>query len=299
MKRSWPGGPVSLLLPFFACFLLFWAIPLLDGVRISLHSNEISGPTHFVGLDNYRAVLSDPRHGTALKNTTLYTLASLGLILPLGLCLAFILKTAFKRLRPVLSFLLLLPAITPPVVLGTLFLLVFHGREGLLNQFFVLPFGLKAINWLKDPDWILCGLVLQSVWRWTGFVTFFLLCGLEGLPKTYEESSSLEGARPWQTYWRIQVPLLGPMILFVMAYLLVDSFAMFSGAYTILGNSGGTNDAGLMMVTYTYQTAFAPFNAFGRATAISLSLLPWMFLLLGFGYLGFKSVGRPGREPAL
>ncbi|MFT5125196.1 MAG: ABC-type sugar transport system permease subunit [Candidatus Omnitrophota bacterium] len=296
MKRFWSGGPGALLLPFFICFVLFWAMPLIDGVRISLHSNEIAGPTHFVGMDNYRNVLGDSRYSTALKNTTVYALASIGVILPFSLWLAFVLKTAFRRLRPVLSFLLLLPAITPPIVLGTLFLLVFHGREGILNQLFVLPFGFKAINWLKDPDWILTGLILQSIWRWTGFVTFFLLCGLEGIPKSYAESSSLDGARPWQTFWRIQVPLLGPMILFVTAYLLIDAFAMFSGAYTILGNSGGTGDAGLMLVTYTYQTAFEPFNAFGRATASSLTLLPLIGLVFGMGYMLFKRFTKPMQE---
>ena len=68
--------------------------------------------------------------------------------------------------------------------------------------------------------------------------------------------------------------------MFVVAYLFIDSFAMFSGAYSLLGGSGGTADAGLLLVTYTYQTAFEPFNAFGRATAISLSLVPGMVLFV-------------------
>ena len=271
-----------LLLPFIALFLLFWAVPFVDGLRIATQSNEIAGPTQFVGGENFRVVLRDPRYGKALRNTGLYTLCSVVVILPLALWLAYLVRQTYRKLRPFFTFVLLLPSITPPLVLGLLFLLVFHGKQGVLNQLFVLPFGGQAVNWLKDPDWILFALVVQAVWRWTGMTTFFLLCGLDGVPRQTLEAAALDGAHPRQSFWQICVPQVRPIVMFAVAYLFIDAFAMFSGAYMLLGGSGGTSDAGLLLVTYTYQTAFEPFNAFGKATAISLTTLPCILLLVGF-----------------
>ena len=256
-----------------------------------MHSNEIAGPTRYVALENYHDTRSDPRYKKALLNTIKYTLLCIGVILPLALWLSHLLQHTWKPARPVFSFLLLLPSITPPMVLALLFLLVFHGRDGLLNQMFVTPFGLKAINWLKDPDWILAALVIQSVWRWTGLATFFLMSATDGIPKTYLEAARLDGAKPRQSFWHVCLPFLRPMLLFILAYLFIDAFAMFSGAYMLLGGSGGTSDAGLLLVTFTYQTAFEPFNAFGKATAISLSLVPWLvgvILLILLGNRGWR-----------
>ena len=251
-------------------------VPLISGVRIALHSNEIVGPTTFVGGENFGDVYEDSRYKKALTNTALYTVLSIAAIIPFALLLAHLIRQTFARLKPVFSFLFLLPSITPPLVLGILFLLVFHGRKGVLNQLFVLPLGLPYVNWLKDPDWILIALVIQAVWRWTGMATFFLVCAMDGIPTSYLEAAELDGAKPRHAFWHICLPAMRPMLLFVVAYLFIDAFAMFSGAYMLLGGSGGTQDAGLLLVTYTYQTAFEPYNAFGKATAISLSLLPWL-----------------------
>jgi multiple sugar transport system permease protein len=272
-RQAWP-----LLAPFFAFFFVFWVVPLAGGLRASLYSNELYGPAHFAGLDHYRELLQDARYFKALKNTLLYTACSVVLILPLALLLAQGLRHAFVRLRPVLTFFLLLPGLTPPAVLALLFLLVFHGREGILNQLFVMPFGLPPINWLKDPAFILPALVLQAVWRWTGFITFFILAGMEAIPVTFYEAAHLETNSRWRVFFTVTLPMLRHVLLFAAVYLVVDAFSLFSGSYVLLGGSGGTADAGLLLVSYIYQQAFA-FGKFGTAAAMSLSAAP----LLLFG----------------
>jgi ABC-type sugar transport system permease subunit len=197
---------------------------------------------------------------------------------PLALWLAHLLRVTFRRLRPVLTFALLLPALTPPSVLAVLFLMVFHGRNGLLNQLFVMPLGFESVNWLKDPNFILSGLVLQTVWRWTGFMTFFILAGMEGIPRVYYEAARLATGSRWQHFWHVTLPQLRPVLLFVAVYLVVDGFSLFSGAFVLLGGSGGTADAGLLTVTYVFQKM--RFFEYGTASAISVSLLPLMLLLL-------------------
>ncbi|HAV64727.1 MAG TPA: hypothetical protein DCY13_20465, partial [Verrucomicrobiales bacterium] len=164
-------------------------------------------------------------------------------------------------------------------VMALLFLLVFHGRSGLLNQWFVIPFGLAPIDWLKNPDWILPALVIQAAWRWLGMITFFLLAGRESLPRPLYDVAALETSRRWPVFRRVTVPLLRHVIVFVCVYLVVDAFAMFSGAYILLGGSGGTADAGLLLINYSYQQAFS-FGKFSTAAAMSLAVAPALLVLL-------------------
>ena len=269
--------PFLFLLPFLFFLLLFWLIPLVGGVKMSLQANGL-GQAQYVGLAHYKALASDERYVTALRNSFIYTLASIVVIVPLALWLAHLLQTTFRRLRPALTFALLLPALTPPSVLAVLFLMVFHGRNGLLNQLFVMPLGLEPVDWLKDPDFILSGLVLQTVWRWTGFMTFFILAGIEGIPRVYYEAARLATGSRWRQFWHVTLPQLRPVLLFVAVYLVVDGFSLFSGAFVLLGGSGGTADAGLLTITYVYQKS--RFFEYGTASAISISLLPLMLLLL-------------------
>jgi len=270
---------VWLLLPFFAFFILFWLVPLLGGVRMALYSNELYGRANFVGLEHFRKLADDAAYFKALTNTFVFASCSIVVIVPLALLLAQMLRVAFARARAPLTFLLLLPGLTPPAVLALLFLLVFHGREGVLNQLFVMPLGLAPINWLKDPTFIMPALVLQSVWRWTGMITFFILAGMEAIPRPLYEAANLETGSRTRVFTAVTVPLLRPVLLFSAVYLVVDAFSMFSGAYVLLGASGGTADAGLLLVSYVYQQAFT-FGNFGTAAAISVSVAPLLLALL-------------------
>jgi len=283
--RRIANSPLWLLAPFFALFAMFWLAPLIGGVKLSLESDSLFGTPEFAGLANYRAVLDDPRFFKALRNTLTYTLASIIVIVPLALVLAEALHRCWPRLKGVLSFILLLPGLTPPAVLALLFLLVFHGRNGLLNQWVVLPLGFAPIDWLKDPAWIMPALVIQAVWRWLGMITFFLLAGRESLPRPLYEVAALETNRAWPVFRGITLPLLRHVIVFVCVYLVVDAFAMFSGAYVLLGGSGGTADAGLLLINYTYQQAFS-FGRFGTAAAMSLTVAPLLLVALGLCLLG-------------
>ena len=270
-----------LLGPYFFFFALFWLLPLIGGLKLSVTSNALYGETHNVGLSHYREILNDPRFFKAVKNTVVFTVASIAIILPLSVWIAHLIRFSWKPIRPVLTFGLLLPGLTPPAVLALLFLLVFHGRDGVLNQLFVMPLGFKPINWLKDPTFILPALVLQSVWRWTGMITFFILAGMDAIPRHYYEAARIETTNSWHVFRNITMPALRPVALFCAIYLIADSFSMFSGAYVLLGGSGGTADAGLILVSYIYQNAFT-FGRFGTAAAMSMLFAPPLILLISF-----------------
>ncbi len=280
--------PYLLLLPFFAAVALFWLVPIARGLLLSLESNSLFGGTTFVGLANYRALAADARYAHALRNTALYCGLVLLAVLPFSLLLAHLVRRAHRRLRAPLHFCLLLPGLTPPLVLALLYLLVFHGPGGLLNLVFLRPFGLPDLDWIGDPRLIKFSLVLLMLWRWTGFMTLIFLSGLEGVPRAYHDAARIEGASARQRLLRVTLPVLRPVTAFAAAFLLLDAFVLFEGAYVMLGSSGGTLDAGLLLVSYAYQQAFTLGN-FGTAAAMSFAALPLLLL----GLAAILAAGRP------
>jgi len=273
------GEGFFLLLPFLVLQVIFWMAPVLGALHTSVHSNTLGAETTFVGMENYARILENPRFWKAVANTTRLSLLTLLGVLPFALLLAQGVTQSPKRLRAVLTFSLLLPALAPPAVLALLFLLVFHGGEGILNRLLITPWGFTAVNWLKDPTAIPWALWLQSVWRWTGIVTFFLLAAMRAIPRSLYEAAHLETSSTWTVWRHITVPALRPVLIFSSLFLVVDSFAQFSGAYVLLGGSGGTADAGLLLVTLGYQTAFT-FGQFGTAAAMGLLPAPFLIALL-------------------
>lgn len=277
-----PWGRLALASPFFLFIALFWATPLFNGFQLSLESDTIWGASHFVGFEHYEALLGDGRYWKAVSNTIAFTIATVAISMGLALIAAHALNLCWSRIRGPLTFAFMVPGLCPPTALALLFLLVFHGKEGLLNQWVIEPLGFETINWLSDPDFILSAIVIQAVWRWTGFMTFFLLCALNARPRDLMDAAAIDGIAPWQRFTKITLPLIAPTLLFCLIYLIVDCFAQFAGSYVLFGGSGGSEDAGLLLVSYAYQKAFVG-GGFGSGAAVSLSIVPWlagMLLLL-------------------
>jgi len=282
---------LPLLLPFLALWILFWVVPLFWGVDLALQ-NPDSGfaisenrEIKYVGLENFERTLGDAKFHKALSNTLKYVLGSVICIIPLAFVLAVALFELPRLYRGILAFCLLIPGLALPGAMSKLFYLFFHGREGALNQYVIIPLGMDPINWMMDPDFIMPSLVMQSVWRWTGVVALFFLCALEGIPSWHFEVAKLEGMKSLSRIRLILVPGVRNLALFVGVFLVVDGVASFSGAYTLLGGSGGMLDAGLLLVTYVYQVAFP--GGSGRfdlpgAAAMSLLVAPFVagFLFL-------------------
>ncbi len=268
-------GRLFLAAPFFLFLLIFWATPLGKGFFLSLESDTLWGESSFVGFKHYTDLLQDSRYWHSVVNTSVFALSTITLSIGLALLFAHGLRLCSKRLQGPLTFALMVPGLCPPTVLALLFLLVFHGKEGLLNRWLIEPLGFETVNWLSDPDFILPAIVIQAVWRWTGFMTFFLLCALNARPKDVLDAAEIDGVNVWQRFCRITLPLISPTITFCLIYLLVDCFAQFAGSYVLFGGSGGANDAGLLLVTYAYQKAFVG-GGFGSGAAVSLSILPWL-----------------------
>ncbi|NDH17387.1 MAG: sugar ABC transporter permease [Opitutae bacterium] len=254
---------IPLFGPFILLWALFWLVPLFYGVELSLSGSVGANlpKTQFnesdsIYLGNYQTAFNDVKFLKSIENTTLFVLGSISLSLILGFCLAVVIFKLHRILQALCLFVLLIPSLALPGTLAKLFYLFFHGKSGALNQFIVLPLGFDPINWMMNPDWILPCLIFQSVWRWVGLVTLLLYCGMRAIPRWQFETARLEGATEGQIIRSILLPGVRHLLWFAAVFLLVDGVAAFSGAYNLLGGSGGVLDAGLLFVTYAYQVAF-------------------------------------------
>ena len=204
---------------------------------------------------------------------------SITIVLGFSMILALALRRTFTILRGPLIFCLMLPGLTPPAVLAFLYLLIFNGPHGMLNGLIAAPFGLPMIDWIRDPRIIKFSLMLLTLWRWSGFITLILLSGLEGIPKTYYDLAKAEGAKNWQLFIYVTIPLLSPVLAFSAIFLFLDAFVLFEGGYILLGGSGGSMDAGLLLVAYNYLTAFS-LGKFGSAAAMGFSMVPLLLFMV-------------------
>ena len=246
--------------PFFLLWAFFWLVPLIGSFEESLSLSpqlvgKIDAEEQSVRI-NYERAMKDGKFIKSLENTLIFVASTVAITLSIGFFLASALFGLPKLLRGFCLFLLLIPSLALPGTLASLFYLFFHGKSGALNQFLIIPLGFEPINWMMDPTWILPCLIFQAVWRWTGLITLLLYCGMRAIPSWQFEVARLEGATPWNKLTTIVYPGVKHLLFFGGIFLFVDGVAAFSGAYNLLGGSGGVLDAGLLFVTYAYQIAF-------------------------------------------
>ena len=281
--------------PFFFLWAFFWLVPLIGSFEESLSlSPELVGKIaagEQSAWINYERALNDGKFIKSLENTLIFVVSTVAVALSLGFFLATVIFGLSKKNRFICLFLLLVPSLALPGTLATLFYLFFHGKSGGLNQFFMVPLGLEPVNWMMDPTWILPCLIFQAVWRWTGLVTLLLYCGMRAIPSWQFEVAQVEGASSWSKIRTIVYPGVKHLLFFAGIFLFVDGVAAFSGAYNLLGGSGGVLDAGLLFVTYAYQVAF-PGGA-GRydlplASAMCVIVATFTVLISWFGIYFYK-----------
>jgi multiple sugar transport system permease protein len=256
--------------PWLIGFLIFYGGPMIASLVLSLtHYDGINAPS-FTGLDNYHELMSDPLVAKSLGNTVFYTLLNVPLTVVIGLALAVMLSKV-GRLAGFFRTVFYLPAMTPAVAIGVLFLFLLNGQVGLVNE--VLSwFGVSGPNWTADPGWIKPGIVIMSLWT-LGATVIIYLAALQNVPRELHEAARLDGAGPWTAFRRITLPMMSSAIFFTVIVNTIAALQMFTEVYTMYFGSqgksaGGTSDAALFYVIYLFQEAFQ-YLRMGYASALA------------------------------
>ncbi|MGY0055658.1 carbohydrate ABC transporter permease [Streptomyces sp. LZ34] len=197
--------------PWLVGFLALTAYPLGYALWLSLtDSDGLSPRTHFVGLANYKEALTDPDTLNSLARTGVFTAITVPLTIVAGLLLAVLINQPI-RARGLFRTLLYLPAVVPPVGAALTFKLIFDRDSGAANGL-LDALNMNGVAWLMDPyaRWVLIMLTLWGV----GNVMIISLAGLQDIPKELHEAARMDGASAWQSFTRITLPLLSPVLFF-------------------------------------------------------------------------------------
>lgn len=279
-------APFVFLAPFLVLFLTFKVWPVVQAINISFEKFEGVQNQSWVGLANYESLVSNPRFFSALRNTTVYTIGTLLILIPLPLILAVLLDSGRVFKSTVFRVILFLPALTSLVVVGAVFRLLL-GRDGFLNTALNTFLGIQPLRWLEVADLTLPSLVILAVWRWTGINIMYFNAGLVNIPKTLYEAAAIDGANSFQMFWRITLPLLRPTTLFVVILSIIGGYQVFVEPFVLFTNGESPGNSALTIAVLIYRTAFLSFQ-FGPAAAMGvvLALIIFILSLIQFRFFG-------------
>jgi arabinosaccharide transport system permease protein len=278
--------PIVFLAPFMIVFLIFKVYPVILAVIMSFQNFQGVQSQEWVGLANYENVFELVRFGQALTNTTVYTIGTLLILIPLPLVLAVLLDSGRVIQSTFFRTLIFLPALTSLVVAGTVFRLIL-AKNGFLNLALSSMTGIDPVRWLETSDMALPSLILVATWRWTGINILYFNSGLVNIQRELYEAAAIDGASPWQIFWRITLPLLRPTTFFVVVLSIIGGYQVFVEPFIIYSGGGGPGDGGLTLALLIYRTAFTSFN-FGTAAAMGvvLATIIFIFSLIQFRFFG-------------
>lgn len=260
------------ILPSLIGFTLFYAVPAVRGVLISFTDWDLLTPAKSVGLENYVRLLKDPTFWNSLKVTIYYVLLNI----PLQTLLAMIIAVMMSRLTKsiVIRAIIILPWLMPGVVVGLLWLWLMDPAIGIINET-LRALGLGTVPFLNLPKTAMPSVALINIWQYVGYTALLLFAGLQAIPGSVYEAAQIDGASEGQMFWKVTIPLLRPVLVFVLVTSIIGSFQIFDTV--AITTKGGPVNATKVLNYYIYEQAFNRFNM-GYATAISMVL----FLILIF-----------------
>jgi len=269
------------LLPAIVLFLLFVVYPIAQSIYYSLFNWKGFGPAvDFVGLKNFKNILSDKVFLTALRNGFLIIVFSLVFQLPLSLGLAVLVGRDLPG-RVFFRTVFFMPYVLSEVITAIMWLFLYNPdpERGLINALLVLIPGLKAQAWLANTSIVLPAVFIALTWKYFGFHMLLYLAGLQNIPVEIEEAGRIDGANSFQNFFYITLPLLGSTIRTSVYLSVLGSIQQFVLVWIM--TQGGPVNASETLATYMYRFGFVRFQlGYGSAVAIYMFLICLTFSLI-------------------
>lgn len=251
-------------------FVVFYVYPVISSVWLSLHDWDGFAPRmKFLGLTNYAVLLGQPRFLHAVLNNVLWV--GFMLIVPtgIGLLLAAILDRGIRG-EQAFRIIFFLPFTIPAVAVAAIWRWMYEPDNGLVTSAMQLVgLGGLAQNWLGDPSVVNLSLMGAVAWWTTGFAFLVFFAGLRNIPAECIEAARIEGASPWQVFWKVSFPLLWPSTIIVLGMAAIDAMRLFDVVWSM--TKGGPAYASEVLATQMYDLAFGRFDM-GRASAVAVCL---------------------------
>jgi multiple sugar transport system permease protein len=257
----------ALLAPSLFGVVTFLLLPMLVVGWLSVHRWDLLGPVQYVGLDNWRSVLTDPSFATSLVVTALFIV----IVVPTQSLLGLAAAAMLARSLPGSGFfrtLYVLPWICSPLAIAVLWRWILAPTDGAVSTLLG-----ERIEWLTDPDLALPVVSAVTIWTNVGYVTLFFLAGILAIPTDIQDAARTDGANAWQRFRRITLPMLRPTLFFVLVTGVISAAQVFDTVYAL--TAGGPQGRTDLIAHRIYAEAFGA-AAVGRAavmTAVLFALL--------------------------
>ncbi len=248
--------------------------PVFYNIYLSFTRYELFEPPRFVGMKNYNYVFSNSVTRQSIINTLLFTIEAVPIGTALALTIAKLLDQSIRG-RVFLRTLYYLPVVSSVVVSAMIWRWIYSPQHGLLN-YLLGTLGIPAQNWLNDPNLALISLVIVTIWGSIGSNMVIFLAGLQDIPRDVIEAARVDGANPLQSFLLITVPLMRPVILFVVVTFTIGIFRNFGLIFML--TQGGPFNRTNTMVWEVYQNVFG-YLRLGRGAAISVVMLVIVLIL--------------------
>jgi ABC-type sugar transport system permease subunit len=289
-KRTWLRGdrvaPYLFILPFYIIFIVFSLFPILRAFFLSFTDWRGVRGGEWIGLRNYDVLLGDPSFWHAVQNTVLVWLLAVPVLTFGGLVLAAILNQKWIKGRYLIRLSIFSPVVVSLVVAGVVFLLILDPDFGPFGAI-ARAFGWASLNITTDQGAAVPAIAMVTIWRWLGWNMVIMLAGLQTIPTEIEEAAIVDGASPRQTFFYITVPMMRPVIVFATVLSTIGTFNLFDEPFVLFGRSGGPGEAGLMLGTYIYRSAFEFFQfGFSSASAYVVATIVFIASLIQYRMAG-------------
>ena len=263
---------IAYLTPGMTGFLVFIIIPLIASLIISLFSWSLLGTSEFVGLDNYRRMISgeDPAFYTILKNTVVFALLYTGANLIISTGISYWLQHLPNRFSRMLRIIFFIPVVTPMAGNALIWRLLLNVNSALNS------IGLPSLPWLNNSSLAMGSLVIMSLWQGLGYNIVVLTAGLNGINPSILEASELDGATGFRRFFQVVFPILSPTFFFCTVMTVIGAFKVFAQPFFL--TKGGPGESTNTIVLALYRNGFS-FDKLGYASALAWILFVIVMLL--------------------
>lgn len=278
------NGWLFIIIPTLLIFI-FSFYPMIQSFILSFQSGK-GTVSHFVGINNYIRLFSDPIFLQSVSNTFLYLIIQVPIMLFLGLVIANLLNSPNLKGRGFYRTAIFLPCVTSLVAYSILFKSIF-ALDGVVNNFLMTLHILdEPIAWLLDPFWAKVVIIIAITWRWTGYNMIFYLASMQNIDSSVYEAAEIDGATKFQQFTKITIPLLKPIILLTTIMSTNGTLQLFDEAMNI--TSGGPGNSTMTISQYIYNLSFVYTPNFGYAATVSYAIV---FMVAVLAFIQFKVVG--------
>lgn len=285
--------PVVFIAPFIIFFFTFNLFPIIYSFFLSFTDWNGIGEKVFVGLDNYiRIFTKDATFLKSLWNTLYIMVLGFPISVFLGLLIAAFLSN-LKKFRNLFQTINFLPYITTPVAIGLIFTFLFDWNTGIINRIIEF-FGGEGINWLGNAKFAPVVIGIMIIWKCTGYYMALYLAGITSISTDIYEAAKVDGAGTVKTFFKITMPLLKPITIFITITSLIYALQLFDEPNLMFNVSttsiiGGPDRSCLTMVWNFYDVAFGSTARLGYGSAVSSTLF---IIIVAASLIGMRFMNR-------